>query len=41
MANTAAGTVIMHPTDVPFQIYGVAFLPVEWLTAQSANRWGS
>ena len=29
----------VQPTDVTFQIYDAAFLPLEWLTAQNANRW--
>ena len=29
----------MQPSEVTFQIYDAAFLPLEWLTAQNANRW--
>jgi hypothetical protein len=29
----------MKATDVTFQVYDVAFLPLEWLQGQSANRW--
>lgn len=32
-----AGT--MTAKDVTFQIYDAAFLPVEWISQQSANRW--
>jgi hypothetical protein len=39
--KNADGTPTMRPQDVTFQVYDAAFLPVEWLTAQSANRWGS
>lgn len=33
------GTPSMRPQDVTFQVYDAAFLPIEWLTAQNANRW--
>ena len=29
----------MTASDVTFQIYDAAFLPLEWLSGQSANRW--
>lgn len=29
----------MRASDVTFQVYDVAFLPLEWLHGQSANRW--
>ncbi|HCI88774.1 MAG TPA: hypothetical protein DHV53_09005 [Gammaproteobacteria bacterium] len=29
----------MQPSEVTFQIYDAAFLPLEWLTVQNANRW--
>lgn len=39
--KNADGTPTMRPQDVTFQVYDAAFLPVEWLDAQNANRWGS
>ena len=39
-AAAPAGTT-MKPTDVTFQIYDAAFLPLEWLTQQVSNHWTS
>ena len=40
IANEATkGGTAMQPHEVTFQIYDAAFLPLEWLTAQNANRW--
>ena len=38
VASRPAGST-MTASDVTFQIYDAAFLPLEWLGGQSANRW--
>ena len=38
-AEATEGGAAMQPSDVTFQIYDAAFLPLEWLTAKNANRW--